>query len=142
LDLVSSRWFLHEFPDQAASLREIKRVVKEGGVVVAVDFVAPSHASQSLLNRYILPEEHARTCDGFAAPWAETGLAIEAVGWHARRMEKNADVREAVCGPHTPVAQEVKNELHVTCNDEHLYLDVPIAIVVAHKTESFEARRG
>ncbi len=135
-DLVSSRWFLHEFPDQVAFLREMKRVAEHGGVVVAIDFAAPSHDSKAFLNRYILPEEHARTCGEFAGPWAEAGLAIETIEWHLRRMEKNGEMRKAVCGPETNVAQEVKDELHFTCDDEHLLLDVPIAFVVAQRTQA------
>ncbi len=135
-DLVSSRWFLHEFPDQVAFLREMKRVAEHSGVVVAIDFAAPSQDSQAFLNRYILREEHTRTCGEFAAPWAEAGLAIEATEWHLRRMEKNDEIRKAVCGPETNVAQEVKDELHLTCDDEHLLLVVPIAFVVAQRARA------
>ena len=88
------------------------------------------------MNRYILPEEHARTCGEFAGPWAEAGLALEAIEWHVRRLEKNDEIREAACGPHRHVAQEVKDGLHITCDDKHVLLDVPIAFVVAHKIES------
>lgn len=133
-DLVSSRWFLHEFPDQLAFLREMQRVVRDSGVVVAVDFAAPSRASQAFLNRYVLPDEHARTCGEFAAPWADAGLAIDALEWHALRLEENGEIRQVACGPEGSVPKEVKRELHMTCDDKAVFLEIPIAFVVAKKS--------
>jgi len=139
-NLVSSRWFLHEFPDQPAFLGEMRRVVRDGGVIVAVDFAAPGHASQAFLNRYILPDEHARTRGEFAAPWADVGLAPETVEWHAWQMTvKNDEIRKEVCGPEGNVPTEVKNELHITCDDKGMFLNVPIALVVAHRMAPREA---
>jgi SAM-dependent methyltransferase len=135
-DLVSSRWFLHEFPDPVAFLREMKRVVKDSGVVVAVDLAAPSRSSQGFLNRYIMPEEHVRTCGEFAGPWAEAGLAIEATEWHLWRIKRDGETRKAVCGRHSHVVQKVRDELHITCYDKHLFLRAPMAFVVAHRSES------
>lgn len=132
-DLVSSRWFLHEFPDQPYFLREMKRVVRDSGRVVAVDFAAPGRASQVFLNQYILPDEHARTCGEFAETWAEAGLAIETIEWRTWRLEEDAGLRKTVCGPDKPVPEEVKTELHITCDDKRVFLDVPLAVVVARK---------
>jgi SAM-dependent methyltransferase len=137
-DLISSRWFLHEFPDPVAFLREMKRVVKDSGVVVAVDLAAPSRSSQAFLNRYIMPEEHVRTCGEFAAPWAEAGLAIEATEWHLWRIKRDDETRKVVCGRHSHVGQKVRDELHLTCHDKHLFLRAPMAFVVAHRSESLE----
>ena len=137
-DLVSSRWFLHEFPDPVAFLCEMKRVVKDSGVVVAVDLAAPSYSSQAFLNRYIMPEEHVRTCGEFAAPWAEAGLAIEAMEWHLWRIKRDGETREAVCGRHSHVLRKLRDELHIRCYDKHLFLRAPMAFVVAHRGGSFE----
>ena len=133
-DLVSSRWFLHEFPDPVAFLREMKRVVKDSGVVVAVDLAAPSRSSQAFLNRYIMPEEYVRTCGEFAEPWAEAGLAIETTEWHLWRMKRDDETRRAVCGQHSYVLQKVRDDLHIRCYDGHLFLRAPMAFVVAHKS--------
>ena len=140
-DLVSSRWFLHEFPDQPAFLGEMKRVVRDRGAVVAVDFAAPDHASQTFLNQYILPDEHVRTCDQFTEPWVGAGLGLERIEWHARRIQEHeAEVRDAACGADRRVSEEVRRELHITCDDEDVSLDIPIAFVVAHKEGSPEER--
>lgn len=132
-DLVSSRWFLHESPDQAAFLHEMKRVVRGGGVVVAVDFAAHGRAGQIFLNRYILPDEHVRTRDEFAALWIDAGLVPETVEWHTWQMKVQSDeIRKVACGPDGRASREMKDELHITCDDQGVSLDIPVAFVVAH----------
>mgnify|MGYP005852142447 CR=1 FL=1 len=131
--LVSSRWFLHEFPDQVPFLREMRRVVHDDGVVVAVDFAAPSRASQEFLNRYVLADEYVRAWTELVVPWADAGMRVDRLERHHRRMEKDEAIRAVACGSGTGALKEVKRELHITCDERQVFLRIPVAFLVARR---------
>lgn len=75
-DLVLSTLMLHHLPraDREQCVREIRRVLKPGGRLLAVDFDAPSSASRSLL-KHFHPHSHVAP-DDLVALVRDAGLRV------------------------------------------------------------------
>ncbi|MGQ9461212.1 MAG: class I SAM-dependent methyltransferase [Candidatus Bathyarchaeaceae archaeon] len=90
-DIVSSRWFLHEFENATRYLEEMKRVVKAKGEIICVDFCAPTETVKQFLNTCILTDEYVLTKEELTSLLQKRGLAIKKEAWHTVKDNKNAD---------------------------------------------------
>jgi ubiquinone/menaquinone biosynthesis C-methylase UbiE len=129
-DLVSSRWFLHEFPEQVPFLAEMRRVVRAGGWVVGVDFLATSPSAQAFLNRYIFTDEYLRQRTQVLRPWAEAGLEVKETNWRALCLEEDAGELRELVADWSEIPAAVKAELWLRRKGNSVLLNVPIVLVV------------
>jgi len=132
-DLVSSRWFLHEFPEQVPFLAEMRRVVRAGGRVVGVDFLATSPSAQAFLNRYVFTDEYLRQRTQVLRPWAEAGLEVKETDWHVLCLEEDAGELRELVADWSEIPGAVKAELWLRRKGNSVFLTVPIVLVVAGK---------
>lgn len=135
-DIVSSRWFLHEFRDKDDFLREMRRVAKKQGKIVALDFLAPSQRARTFLNRFIFPDECVLAGDDFLAPWSRANLVVEDIQWHAKQLEEDTLDLEELLVLERETPEEVKNELCMEQREGVLFVTVPIAFIVARRMEA------
>ncbi len=132
-DLVSSRWFLHEFPEQVPFLAQMRRVVRAEGRVVGVDFLATSPSAQAFLNRYIFTDEYLQQRTQVLQPWAEAGLEVKETDWHALCLEEDAGELEELVADWSEIPGAVKAELWLRRKGNSVFLNVPVVLVVADK---------
>jgi len=132
-DLVSSRWFLHEFPEQVPFLAEMRRVVRAGGRVVGVDFLATSPLAQAFLNRYVFTDEYLRQQTQVLRPWAEAGLEVNETNWHVLCVEENAGELREIVADWSEIPGAVKTELRLRRKGNSVLFTVPIVLAVAGK---------
>lgn len=81
-DIVSSRWFLHEFQNAIRYLEEMKRVVKAGGEIICVDFCAPTETVKQFLNTCILTDEYVLTKEELSSLLQKRELDIKKEAWY------------------------------------------------------------
>jgi ubiquinone/menaquinone biosynthesis C-methylase UbiE len=89
-DIVSSRWFLHEFQNATRYLEEMKRVVKAKGEIICVDFCAPTETVKQFLNTCILTDEYVLTKEELSSLLQKRGLAIKKEAWYTVKDNENA----------------------------------------------------
>lgn len=130
-DLVSSRWFLHEFPEQVPFLAEMRRVVGAGGRVVGVDFLANSPSAQAFLNRYVFAGEYLRQRTQVLRPWAEAGLEVKETDWHVLCLKEDAGKLRDLVADWSEIPGAVKTELRLRRKGNSVCITVPIVLAVA-----------
>lgn len=132
-DLVSSRWFLHEFPEQVPFLVEMRRVVRAGGQVVGVDFLATSPSAQAFLNRYVFTDEYLRQRTQVLQPWAEAGLEVKGANWRVIGLEEDVGELRELIADWSEIPAAVKAELRLQRKGNNVFLNVPIVLAVADR---------
>lgn len=135
-DLVSSRWFLHEFPEQVPFLAEMRRVVRAGGRVVGVDFLATSPSAQAFLNRYIFTDEYLQQRTKVLLPWAEAGLEVKETNWRVIGLEEDAGELRELVADWSEIPAAVKADLWLRRKGNSISLNMPIVLVVADRGKS------
>lgn len=94
-DRVSSRYSAHHYPDPAAALRQIARVLKPDGTLLLADVVAPDDpTADTFLNTIELLRDRSHVRDHTVRQWvalcAEAGLQAELLGIWPIRLEFTA----------------------------------------------------
>jgi len=89
-DIVSSRWFLHEFENATPYLEEMKRVVKAKGEIICIDFCAPTETVKQFLNTCILTNEYVLTKEELSSLLQKRGLDIKKEAWYVVKNNENA----------------------------------------------------
>ncbi|MDH7486564.1 MAG: class I SAM-dependent methyltransferase [Anaerolineae bacterium] len=140
-DLVSSRWFLHEFPEQGPFLAEMRRVVRAGGWVVGVDFLATNPSVQAFLNRYIFTDEYLRQRTQVLRPWAEAGLEVKETNWRVIGLEEDAGELRELGADWSEIPGAVKAELWLRRKGNSVFLNVPVVLLVADRGEGGSCTR-
>ena len=81
-DIVTSRQSAHHFPDLAAALAEVHRVLRESGRFILVDTVAPEdHAGETFLNAFEILRDISHVRDHAVSHWLRM---LDEAGFEAR----------------------------------------------------------
>ena len=132
-DVVSSRWFLHQFKGARQFLLEMKRVVKTSGEVVCVDFCALTDTMKHLWNTCLSPSEHILTKEELLSLWLSLGLRIHEKKWYTRMREQRAEeLRPCLSNMKRQELQELRNVFAMKREPDVIRLVIPVAFLRAH----------
>lgn len=149
-DIVTARHTLHHHPDLAASLSEIKRLLKPGGRLIIVDEITPDPEVDAWFDTLERTRDHTHVRAYAMSEWqsmildagltwivgdSETRYSLEVESW-LERMSLSHEATEAAYALFASADDHARNVFTIEYKSERARrFEMPMALILALKPE-------